>query len=70
MSTVPVHIQKRFEQRWASRFSPTSGALNAPKNIGPRGTQSTAGRRCGPEKEKPARGTGVHDRLSRIGAAS
>ena len=33
MSIIPLHIQKRFEQRWAARFvSPVASA--APKGIG------------------------------------
>jgi hypothetical protein len=30
MSTIPLHIQRRFEQRWASRFAPPV-ASNGPK---------------------------------------
>ena len=43
MSAIPVHIQRRFEQRWAARLvppgafiSPTNLALE-PKNSSPRG---------------------------------
>jgi hypothetical protein len=33
MSGIPLHIQRRFEQRWAARFvSPVASA--APKSIG------------------------------------
>jgi hypothetical protein len=33
MSGIPLHLQRRFEQRWAARFvSPTASA--APKSIG------------------------------------
>jgi hypothetical protein len=33
MSGIPLHIQRRFEQRWAARFvSPVAAA--APKSIG------------------------------------
>jgi hypothetical protein len=31
MSIVPLHLQRRFEQRWAARFAP-SVTSNAPKN--------------------------------------
>jgi hypothetical protein len=33
MTAIPLHIQKRFEQRWASRFTQPT-ASNAPKNVG------------------------------------
>ena len=43
MSAIPVHIERRFEQRWAARLvpqgtfiSPTNLALE-PKNSPPRG---------------------------------
>jgi hypothetical protein len=33
MSEIPLHLQRRFEQRWAARFaSPIASAV--PKNIG------------------------------------
>jgi hypothetical protein len=31
MSELPVHLQRRFEQRWASRFA-VPVAASAPKN--------------------------------------
>jgi hypothetical protein len=32
MNTIPIHLQRKFEQRWAARFaSPVASA--APKNI-------------------------------------
>ena len=33
MSAIPLHLQRRFEQRWASRFGLPVEAT-APKNIG------------------------------------
>jgi hypothetical protein len=32
MSAIPLHIQRRFEQRWASRFTPPV-ASNPPKML-------------------------------------
>jgi hypothetical protein len=32
MSIIPLHLQRRFEQRWASRFA-RPAASNAPKNV-------------------------------------
>jgi hypothetical protein len=33
MSTIPLHIQRRFEQRWVAQFRPL--AIPAvPKNVG------------------------------------
>jgi hypothetical protein len=49
MSAIPVHLQRRFEQRWASRF--------ALKNVGTKATTSkSTGRRAVAAKtqEKPA----------------
>jgi hypothetical protein len=37
MSDLPVHVQRRFEQRWAARFVPPV-APAAPKNIDLKGT--------------------------------
>jgi hypothetical protein len=33
MTAIPLHIQRRIEQRWASRFTQPD-ASNAPKNLG------------------------------------
>ena len=36
MSDIPLHLQRRFEQRWAARFvSPVASA--APKSLGLKG---------------------------------
>jgi hypothetical protein len=32
MSDIPVHLQRRFEQRWAARFGPPAPST-APKNL-------------------------------------
>jgi hypothetical protein len=33
MGAIPVHLERRFEQKWASRFRPQTGAV-ASKNVG------------------------------------
>jgi hypothetical protein len=33
MSAIPLHLQRRFEQKWAFRFGPPV-AVNPPKNVG------------------------------------
>jgi hypothetical protein len=38
MSAIPLHLQRRFEQRWASRF--------ALKNVGTKATTSKSTGRC------------------------
>ena len=37
MSGIPLHIQRRFEQRWAAKLA-SSGASAAPKSIDLKGT--------------------------------
>jgi hypothetical protein len=58
MGTVPLHIQKRFEQRWASRFGQTPAAVRAPKNAGEKAPPPSTERRCSggkkPKKDPPA----------------
>jgi hypothetical protein len=40
MSTIPLHLERKFERRWAARFvSPVASA--APKNIGLKGAFSS-----------------------------
>ena len=52
MSEIPLHLQRRFEQRWAARFvSPVASA--APKSIGLKGTVNSLPRPA-KAKEKPA----------------
>jgi hypothetical protein len=51
MSIIPLHIQRRFEQRWAARF----GSLlpDVSKN-GSKGSPVNIARRVAKAKEKPA----------------
>ena len=60
MSIIPLHLQRRFEQRWAARFAPRV-ALATPKNIG---LKDTTNRLPSSAKEKPA---GLVSGLSRDG---
>jgi hypothetical protein len=53
MSAIPLHIQRRFDQKWASRFT-LRVAPNVPKNVGTKAAASTTGRRAATNKEKPA----------------
>ena len=50
MSIIPLHIQRRFEQRWAARF----GSLipDVSKN-GSKGSPVNIARRVAKAKEKP-----------------
>ena len=52
MSIIPLHIQRRFEQRWAVRF----GSLipDVSKNVGSKGLPVNIARRVAKTKEKPA----------------
>jgi hypothetical protein len=43
MTAIPLHIQRRIEQRWASRFA-RPVASDAQKNIGAKATPSTVRR--------------------------
>jgi hypothetical protein len=60
MSGIPLHIQRRFKQRWAARFVPVMAA--APKNtalkrpLNPKGTRVAASDRRNrfPAPTKPA----------------
>jgi hypothetical protein len=52
MCSIPLDVERRFEQRWAARFvSPVASA--APKSIGLKGTANTLPRPA-KAKEKPA----------------
>ena len=52
MSTIPLHLQRKCEQRWAARFaSPVASA--APKSADSKGTVSNLPRPA-KTKEKPA----------------
>jgi hypothetical protein len=59
MSIIPLHLQKRFELRWAARF----GSLiipAAPKNVGLKGLPSTLRRaRQSQRKARPANPAGL-----------
>jgi hypothetical protein len=51
MSAIPLHLQRKFERRWAARFvSPV--ALAAPKSTDLKGTVNNLPRRS-KAKEKP-----------------
>jgi len=60
MSPIPLHLQRRFEQRWAARFVPADAA--APKRIGPKPT----GNRIPPKTTRVAAG----DRRNRFPAST
>jgi hypothetical protein len=51
MSDIPVHLQRRFEQRWAARFV-RPGASATPKSIDLKDTVNSL-ERPAKEKEKP-----------------
>jgi hypothetical protein len=52
MGAIPLHLQRKFEQRWAARFAlPVASA--APKSIGLKGTLDNLPRPA-KAKEKPA----------------
>jgi hypothetical protein len=53
MSIIPVHLQRRFEQRWATRF----GSLVSPTSPKERRNERIAGQhapRAAKAEEKPA----------------
>jgi hypothetical protein len=57
MSAIPLHLQRRFEQKWAARFGPPPAAMNAPKNVGSKATPATptgSPWRAAKAKENPA----------------
>ena len=51
MSGIPLHIQRRFERRWAAKLA-SSGASAAPKSIDLKGTVNSLPRPA-TAKEKP-----------------
>jgi len=52
MNDIPLHLQRRFEQRWAAKYaSPVAPA--APKSIGLKGAVNRLPRPAN-AKEKPA----------------
>ena len=52
MSGIPLHIQRKLEQRWAAKLA-LSGASVAPKNIDPKSTVNSLPRPAAAAKEKP-----------------
>jgi hypothetical protein len=52
MSEIPLHLQRRFEQRWAARFVPPVAAV-APKSIVLKDTVNSL-QRAADAKEEPA----------------
>jgi hypothetical protein len=52
MNAIPLDLQRRFEQRWASRFPPAVVSI-ATKGVGTKATHQRLGLR-GKTKEKPA----------------
>ena len=52
MSAIPLHIQRRIEQRWAARLIPQA-ELISPKSAGLK-RAAPASRRIRKPKEKPA----------------
>ena len=58
MSGIPLHIQRKFEQRWAAKLA-SSGASAAPKNIDLKGTvNSLRAARQRPKNNPPVRSGG------------
>jgi hypothetical protein len=51
MSGIPLHIQRKLEQRWAAKLA-LSGASVAPKSIDLKGTVNSLPRPAA-KKEKP-----------------
>jgi len=51
MSPIPLHLQRRFEQRWAARFAPPVASA-APKSIDVKVTVNTLPRPA--KDEEPA----------------
>ncbi len=53
MGIVPLHLQRRFEQRWAAQFS-SKVVPSVPANVGSKGSPDNAARHAAKAKEKPA----------------
>jgi hypothetical protein len=52
MSAIPLHLQRRFEQKWASRFGPPV-TVDPLKNVGAKAAPATpTGRRDARQKPK------------------
>ena len=59
MSGIPLHIQRKFEQRWAAKLA-SSGASAAPKNIDLKGTvNSLRAARQRPKNNPPGSGGSI-----------
>ncbi len=56
MSAIPLHLQRKFEQRWAARFA-SPVALAVPKRSDLKGTDSSSPR--------PAKARETHAELSK-----
>ena len=59
MSIIPLHLQRRVEQRWAARF----GSLAIPSvqtNVGLKGSPVNGAPRAAKAKEKPAGLSRIH----------
>ena len=52
MSIIPLHLQRRFEQRWAARFG-SLAIPAAPKNVGLKGPVNMRRARQKPKKNQP-----------------
>ena len=52
MSIIPLHLQRRFEQRWAARFG-SLAIPAAPKNVGLKGPVNMRRARQKPKKNPP-----------------
>jgi hypothetical protein len=51
MSAIPLHLQRRFEQKWAARFSQPV-TVNQPKNVGAKAAPTTAKNRRGVQQRQ------------------
>jgi hypothetical protein len=54
MSTIPLHLQRKFEKRWAARFV-SQLAPTAPKSTDLKGTVNDLPRPAKAKKQKDAR---------------
>jgi hypothetical protein len=64
MSGIPLHLQRRFEQRWAARFVPPVATGASPKSIGFESHAVKSSAPAAKAKEKPAGGNGGLDQVS------
>jgi hypothetical protein len=54
MSTIPLHLQRKFEQRWAARFVSSLASI-APKSADLKGTVNDLPRPAKAKKQKDTR---------------